>query len=281
MANLALALPDTSPAEHQRLLRASLQSFALAILDTIWLARDTPQRIEKLMTFDPTFRESILKPGAQICITAHLGNWEFLGLAVSQEGFPLTSVAAPLKNPWVDPLFNGLRHMAGQRAIPKQGAVRHLLKTLRNGGKIALVLDQNVKPAQGGIFVEFFGLKAPFSSAAAQLSLRTGAPIVIGACVPDAVGNYRTPPVKIIDLQNLPTDETAAVLELTQRIAHGLEALVREHPDCWMWAYKRWKMRPDDEDPARYPYYTRALRHSDLPSGRSESTGTPVSQTQR
>lgn len=263
MANLAMALPEATPPEHRRILRTSVQTFALSMLDTFWLARDTKRRLEQLVIFDPEFRAQVLVPGAQVCITGHLGNWEVLGLAVSHQGYSLASVAAPLKNPWVDTLFNGLRHMAGQRTIPKKGALRHLITALKEGGKIALVMDQNVKPVNGGIFVDFFGRKATFSAAAAQLALRTHVPILIGACVPNAQGIYHLPAVLTVNLQNLPTDEKEAVLLITQRIACGLEALIRAYPECWLWTYKRWKIRPDSEDPVRYPFYTRPLRAAD------------------
>ena len=279
LANLEIALPDRDLVQRKILLRKSLQHFALAMLDTFWLARETSERLRRLVRFDPDFQTKILQKGAQICITAHLGNWEVLGLAVSHQGFPLTSVAAPLKNPWVDELFNRLRHMAGQRAIPKQGAVRQLLKALRDGGKIALVLDQNVKPVQGGLFVDFFGRKAPFSAAAAQLALRTDAPILIGTCIPDERGYYLAPSVITIALDNLPENPDGAVRVLTQRIAAGLEAIIRKYPDCWLWTYKRWKILPTGENPENYPFYTRALRAGDLPPPSRQATPTePVSQ---
>lgn len=272
LANLALVFPEQSIAHHQAILIKSLQSFALAMLDTFWLARDTQSRIRDLVRFDPDFERTILNPGAQICITAHLGNWEVLGLSVSQRGYPLASVAAPIKNPWVDMLFNNLRHLTGQRTVPKQGALRALIKTLRSGDKIALVLDQNIKPAHGGLFVDFFGRKAPFSAAAAQLSLRTGAPALIGACIADEQGHYTTLPVQSISNDGLPASDTEAVLELTQRIAHGLENLIRQNPAYWLWTYKRWKMMPPGEDPARYPFYTRPVRPGDLPAGGADAS---------
>ncbi len=271
MANLRLAFPDQSAEEHRAILIKSLQSFSLAMLDIFWLARDTSARIKAMVQFDPEFERAILKPGAQICLTAHMGNWEVLGLSVSQRGYPLASVAAPIKNPWVDQLFNELRRLTGQRPIPKQGALRALIKTLRNGDKIALVLDQNVKPVHGGVFVDFFGLKAPFSAAAAQLARRTGAPLLAGTCLADDDGIYHTPPVLHISQDGLPDTEPEAVLALTQRVAHALETLIRQHPTYWLWTYKRWKIRPDGEDPARYPYYTRPLRPGDFPAGHEEA----------
>jgi hypothetical protein len=78
------------------------------------------------------------------------------------------------------------------------------------------------------------------------------------------------PPVQLIGQDGLPAREEEAVLELTQRIAHALETLIRQHPTYWLWTYKRWKIRPDGEDPGRYPFYTRALRPGDFPAGREE-----------
>ena len=276
LANLQLAFPEQTKAQHKATLVKSLQSFSLVMLDIFWLARDTNARIKAMVRFDPEFERTILKPGAQICITAHMGNWEVLGLSVSQRGYPLASVAAPIKNPWVDELFNELRAITGQRPIPKPGALRALIKTLRQGDKIALVLDQNVKPVHGGVFVDFFGRKAPFSAAAAQLSRRTGAPLLVGTCLADDQGIYHTPPVQLIGQDGLPAREEEAVLELTQRIAHALETLIRQHPSYWLWTYKRWKIRPEGEDPSRYPFYTRALRPGDFPAGREEEATSPA-----
>lgn len=265
MANLAVALPDRSVAERRHLLRTSYQTFAMAMLDVFWLARHTDERLRDLVRFDPSY-EILFRPGAVICVSAHMGNWEALGMAVTQHGYPLVSVVAPLKNRDVDPLFNELRHLTGQTMVPKQGAVRHLLKHLRQGGKIALLLDQNTKPVDGGVFVEFFGLKAPVSSAPALLALRTGAQIVVGVCHPTPDGAYEAPALLHIDRSGLPEDHQAAVEMLTQRIADALQRRVADYPAHWLWSYKRWKIRPDGEPTSRYPFYTRAIRPGDLPT---------------
>lgn len=263
MANLALALPHLSAVERRRMLRKSFQNFGLVMLDTFWMARDTQRRIARLVRFEQDALAA-LRPGAQVCVTAHLGNWEVLGMAVAQRGYRLVSVAAPIKNRRVDPLFNELRHATGQIVVPKRGAARVLLQTLRAGDKIALVLDQNIKPVDGGIFVDFFGRKAPMSGTAALLALRTGAAIMIGACLPEPGGTYRVPTTIEVDRSGLPDNQEQAVAVLTQRIADGIAALIARNPEYWLWAYKRWKIRPEGEDPARYPYYTRAIRPGDL-----------------
>lgn len=263
LANLDVVYGATlTAAEKQRILRGAFQTFALVLLDVFWFSRRTAERLRRHVHFDASL-EPMFVPAAQICITAHLGNWEIVGMAVTLRGFPLTSVAAPLANPAVDRMFIASRQLSGQVIVPQQGALRQLLKALRHNGKIALVLDQNTPLAEGGMFVPFFGLPAPVSSAPALLALRTGADIFTGGGVPDAHGEYTVfinHRIRTADYASLP--EAEALRALTEETVRGTEALIRAHPDKWLWMYKRWKHALPGDDRSRYPYYT-----NDLPAG--------------
>lgn len=270
-ANLDLAFPEKSRRDKRRILKTSLQTFALAMLDTFWLTTDPVRRVAELVQFDPS-SDVLLQPGPMVCVTAHMGNWEIFGMAVSQySGEPLTSVAATLKNRRVDELFNSLREATGQHIVPRKGAARPLLKTLRDGKKIALVLDQNTKPVEGGVFVDFLGHPAPVSSAAALLALRANAPLIVDVLLPTADGRYRSAPLVFVDKTGLPEEFAEAVHVLTQRVADVLSDLIRRHPEYWVWSYKRWKIRPAGARPEDFPYYSRALMPSDLPMAAREA----------
>lgn len=272
LANLERVFPGKTDAERRAILAHSFQTFALSMLDVFWLARDTRRRIGELMELDPSY-DAIIAPGPMICVTAHLGNWEILGMAVShRSGEPLASVAATLKNRRVDELFRGLRETTGQEVVPRRGAVRPLLKTLREGRKIALVLDQNTKPYDGGIFVDFLGLPAPISTAAALLALRTGAPVVVGFSLPTPDGRYTTAPLVHVPTADLPGDQDEAVRILTTRIAQILGEQIRRTPEFWVWSYKRWKLIPPGARAEDYPAYARPLRQSDLVRAQKRST---------
>lgn len=266
-ANLALVFTDRPLRERRRILKQSLRTFALSMLDVFWLSREPGKKIEDLVELHPSY-DRVLKPGPMICVTAHMGNWEALGMAISHlAGEPLVSVAATIKNRRVDELFVNLRRVTGQQVVPRKGAVRSLLKALREGRKIALVLDQNTKPVEGGIFVDFLGLPAPVSTAPALLALRTGAPIVIGIALPTLDGRYRTLPLIEIPT-GAPTDnQDEAVHWITARIADALSAVIRAHPEAWVWSYKRWKIRPSGASAEAYPFYSRPLEANDLPRG--------------
>lgn len=262
-SNLDLVFPEAGRKEKRRILKTSLQSFALAMLDVFWLTKDPIGRLEQIVEFHPS-SDALVQPGPMICVTAHMGNWEIFGMAVSQRsGEPLTSVAATLKNRRLDELFNSLREKTGQHVVARKGAARSLLKTLRDNKKIALVLDQNTKPVEGGVFVSFLGRPAPVSSAAALLALRTNAPIIVNVLLPTPDGCYCTEPLVFVDKTGLPEGHDEAVAALTQRIADLLSDEIRRHPEYWVWSYKRWKIRPPNASPEDFPYYSRPLNPSD------------------
>lgn len=267
-ANLAIVFPERSPRERRRILKRSLQTFAQSMLEVFWLGRDAGKRLASLVELDSSY-DALLRPGPAICVTAHLGNWEALGMALSlRTGEPLVSVAAAIKNRRVDELFVNLRRVTGQEIVPRKGAVRSLLRALRSGRKIALVLDQNTKPVEGGIFVDFLGLPAPVSTAPALLALRTGAPIYVGAAIPVEGGRYRATPVVHVPLETSGGTDEEVVRATTARIAAELSALIRAYPEAWVWSYKRWKIRPPGALEAAYPFYSRPLHETDLPRNR-------------
>ena len=259
LANLDIAFGrEKSPEEKKRILKESCRTFALVLLDIFWFSKDTHRRIEDHVTFDPQLDELFQKK-AHVCITAHLGNWELLGHAVSVRGNPLSSVAAPLVNPAVDEYFSRMRQVSGQIIIKRDGAIRTMLRTLKEDGKVGLLLDQNTRPSEGGLFVDFFGLPAPMSDAPSSLALKTNADVLFGFCIPNRDGSYtvHTAP-KIIPAETPGANKEDKVRALTEQIARATEEAIRAHPGAWLWMYKRWKFVPSDRDPAEYPFYAKA-----------------------
>jgi lauroyl/myristoyl acyltransferase len=177
----------------------------------------------------------------------------------------MASVAAPLANRPLDTLFNRIRSDTGQRVVSKRGAIRALLKILRDNRKVALLLDQNTKPSESGLFVEFFGKPAPVSTAAAALALRSRTPILFGYCIPDQQGHYTISRMQ----QMLPPeaydqeDRQACTRRLTRDIACSMENKIREYPEHWLWMYKRWKYIAPGYTREDYPFYAKELTPHD------------------
>lgn len=271
LANLDLVYGDSlSSRQKRRILRESFCTFALVTLDILWFTRHPRERLARYIQFDDETLERLDRTPL-ICVTGHLGNWESLGQAVANAGFPLHSVAAPLSNPGVDKLFIPSRQLTGQTILSSEGALRPLLKLLRGGGRFAILLDQNTKPSEGGVFVPFFGLPVPMSAGAALLALRTRSNLVFGFCIPQPDGTYRVDVLHWMPAGEGP-DGTGpeAVEAMTRLIASRLEDAVRTYPGRWLWMYKRWKHVPTGADRSRYPFYAKPFRDQATAGSRPE-----------
>lgn len=252
LTNLDLAFGSLlDKSAKRKIALRSFRTFAQVGVDYFWFSRNARARIERYVTVDESVRQWMGRY-ASVAVTAHYGNWEIMGQLAALSGTPLASVAKPIRNPLIDRRINELRQGSGQRIVPREGALKSLLRSLREGGTVALLLDQDTRISEGGVFVDFFGVPAPVSSAAALLADKTGVPIVLAFCRQEEGGRYRCyalPPLTPASLGGL------SATEVTQRIASLMESEIRRDPGQWLWMYKRWKRRMPGFDPGRYPYY--------------------------
>lgn len=257
LANLDLAFGATKTArQKRRILRGAYRTMALTFLDVIWFGRDSAGRLDRYVSLDAS-AEQLLCSRRQIFVTAHFGNWEAAGQLMARRGFPLHSIAMPVKNSRVNQLLIERREITGQRIIPREGALRRLIGLLRADCKVAFLADQNTAPNEGGTWALFFGLSVPVTAAPAALAVKTGTEILTGFCAPCAGGHYRIYGTGRIDPSDTGGGDPAQ--EITQKIQAALESEIRRSPEHWLWMYKRWKLIPAGEQPQRFPFYARPV----------------------
>ena len=154
----------------------------------------------------------------------------------------------PLDNPYLDALVRRYRTMHGNTPILKHDPSRELLRAMKAGATVGILMDTNMTPPEG-IFVDYFGIPACTASGLARIALRTDAAVVPGFTVWDpALRKYRLrfePPVPLVRSGNSESD----IRENTQRFSKVIEDFVRRHPDQWLWVHRRWKTRPPSSPP--------------------------------
>ena len=158
LANLDLAFGAAkAPAEKRRILRESLRNFSLTMLDLLWFSRHSEARMARWLAVTSGMRDAMANRVARVGVTGHFGNWELIGRYWALAAGGLTSVAMPLKNPAVGELLRAARELTGQQIVEREGALKKLVRCLRAGGTVGLLLDQNTAPDEGGTFADFFG----------------------------------------------------------------------------------------------------------------------------
>ncbi|MCG3147305.1 MAG: Lipid A biosynthesis palmitoleoyltransferase [Verrucomicrobiae bacterium] len=262
-ANLELAFGTAkTPAEKDRIARRSLQNAVATILCLFWSRRLTRENYRQFVEIDAANLEALRAIKQQnrpvIFLTLHFGDWELLGQTTGFMGFPLTVVQEAMRNSSLETIFARLRGVSGHALVPNRFAATTLLRTLKHGGSIALLIDQNATRKRGGTWLEFFGLPVFSPAAIGAFALRTQAALIPGVAYP--LGNGRTRIEYGPEIVCPRTgDDAADVRALNQACLRFCESVIREQPEHWLWSYKRWTPRATPEQ-GRYPAYSRYVK---------------------
>jgi KDO2-lipid IV(A) lauroyltransferase len=182
-----------------------------------------------------------------IAASPHLGSWEMAGLAYSRV-HPIVSMYRPQDEPW-DTLMKRGRTRFGAGLVPSdRGGMRRLLETLRGGGTIGVLPDQD-PPTGSGVFAPFFGIVAHSSVFASRLARRTGATVLYIYAERLSRGRGYVLHIEPAPPEVADEDEVRAV----GAVNRGVEACIRRFPAQYYWAYMRFRRRPAGEPPF-YPW---------------------------
>ncbi len=243
--NLRAAFGDAlDDAGRARLTRRVFAHFGAMAVECLLMPRRTPRDLDRIVEYAGVehLRRAFLKGKGVFVFSGHFGNWEMVALMQGFLGYPIAMVTRPLDNPWLDGLLRRGRMRSGNEVIPKRSAARGMIRALRHGWCVAIVIDQDTRGADH-VFVDFFGRPAATTPALARLALRTGAPVVPVFGVPRPGGRYRIEYLPEVQVE--PTGDRARdVVALTQECTRIIEDRIRDRPDLWLWIHRRWKRRP-------------------------------------
>jgi KDO2-lipid IV(A) lauroyltransferase len=246
LENLAVAFPDWSEAERKRVAAAMWRNTGRTIAETLLLDRigSDPSRLE----FESRrfLEQSLRQPGANLCLTLHLGNWELIAVACGLCGGRLAGVYRSLRNPYLDryvretrsPFYPAGLFVKGKThgVQPTGSAATGVINILRRGGHLGLVCDQVDDTC--AFTVPFFNRPAKFTSAPAQFARRVGVRVWMGRCLRrDDRSRF------LVEIKELPvertSDQAADLRNTTAAMVLQFENWIRETPEQWMWWQRR------------------------------------------
>ncbi|MGH8927300.1 MAG: lysophospholipid acyltransferase family protein, partial [Acidimicrobiia bacterium] len=210
------------------------QSYGRYWAETLWVR---PRRIPgvdaglEVVGLEHLRRAATEQAGAVIALP-HLGNWEPAALAGQRVGIEIVAVAEKLANPWVTKWFTSLRkHFGITIVLAGRGSMRGIQAGIARGAAVCLLCDRDL--SSRGITTEFFGEETTLPAGPARLVLRTGAPLLLGAC-------FFTPNGHRLILQHLEVAPQSSPETVTAMIARGLESLIRQAPEQWHLLQPNW-----------------------------------------
>ena len=214
--------PALNAVQAQARARASYFEYVAMILDGI--------RVEPLS--DGELRGVVDIEGAEnvaggngIMVTSHFGNWD-IGMSTAHAlGLPMTTVMAAIGSTTVTSLVELSRHRKDFELFSPRQAARGLLRALRRGRWLGLMLD--VPEAGPTVVVPFCGGMVKVSAVPARLAAATGIPIVPALCWREGE-RWRVrihPPLPVAR-----DDDEVSVMAV---VARTLEPEIHRHPEQW------------------------------------------------
>lgn len=242
--NIRTAFPELTMKETDRIGLASYANSGRFMAEFIRQGRMRSDYFEKYITVEqsPALEKLLDYQGGVIALGFHFGNWEYNGASNVFLGKETTFLVGEQHNSMVDTYINSLRSSLGPGLLTRDASMRGVIRIARKGGVVCWLSDQDA--GKNGLVVDFFGLPASTPRGAAAFAVKLNMPILCGVMIRDNGPYQRLSPRAFLEPdQTLPKHE--AELDITQRYTKVLEDVVKEYPEQYWWAHRRWKTTTD------------------------------------
>ena len=233
MTGLSLTREEAEP-----LLQQHFEHLGMTALEVLYTPRLVAERehLERYITMDHPERlhAALAEQRGVIGLTAHIGNWEWLGAGLALAGFPTTTIAKRQPNDTVTGL--DVFHSGGSEII---GAARAIKRKKILGFLADKDGDVN------GVPVMFLNRVSSVVEGPAVFARRFKSPIVplFIRRREDLSGHviHIGEPFYYEDTGN----EQADVDRLMQRCTREIEDFILRYPPEWLWVQRRWWTEPE------------------------------------
>ncbi len=236
--NLSIVFPRMNNIEKKQILKKMWLNYGRILAEYMFIKdfRYKPKFSSKISIENKNELEKIKKNSKPVIfISGHFNNFELMAMAIEKSGIDLAAVYRPLNNKFLNPLMEKIRknYICKNQIKKGKSGTKELLKHFKNGGSIALMIDQRVSE---GIRCNFFDQEAYTTTIPAQFVRKFGAQIV-----PVYIERQINNEFKLKIFKALEFDKNESVEKITLDLNKVLEKMILNNPEQWIWTHNRWK----------------------------------------
>lgn len=232
---------DVDEAFVERTTKYSFKLLLLNFLHTMESRYYSVDEIAKKVTFK---NEEVVKKAQEqkrpiIIVTGHYGAWELAGSMVSAKLEPLMIVYKHMRNRYFEEYLLSSRAQWRMSYVERHGATRAMIKQLRSGGGMAILIDTNVNKKEA-VTVDFLNHPTSQIKTTAYLARKFNAALIPALIHTKDDENYV---IKFDEEIVVPKtdDEEHDILVSTQMQTKWLSDEILKEPEPWFWLHRRFK----------------------------------------
>lgn len=233
--NLRMAFPLKSDKELRKIARGVFSNVVANFAELVHIPKLNKNNIDLWVKRHGTERidAALLRGKGIIGMSAHFGNWEFMGPSMGIAGYEGVIIAKKINFYKYDEYIKKIRFSNGTETIDREESPKKILKVLRQNKILGMLADQDIDNIEG-VFVDFFGKPAYTPTAPVKLAMISHAPIIPCYMVRNG-RRYDCFIEEPIYVEVKPGDDKEkAVKYYTQKWTSILEKYIRKYPDQWV-----------------------------------------------
>ncbi len=241
---------QSSDQARKGIARKTYQYFGKYLVDFFRYSLRDSEELKRKVSFQHlvNLERAIARGRGVILATAHFGNWELGAAVLGALGYDIHAVVLPSRRSRVNQLLQRQRERRGIHLIPMGRSVREVLKRLKAGACVALLVDRDFSPKHEAF--PLFGKPAPMPSGPARMAMNTGAAVVPAFLIRQVDDTFLAafhPPIY--------PDEAGSADEIQRRLVAALEEVIAPRPHQWFIFHDYWagEQGPHTAEPPGIP----------------------------
>ena len=225
--------------------RKSFEHVGQVAVEFLLLRRWTQEQMAERIIIEGRLDYNLaMMPGNHgiVLLNSHFGCFEVSAATIKYLGIRLNLIATGLKNPFLSRyFFSRGGEESGVTTFPHKGSVKDLVRLTREGDMLACLADQR-GDAERGVFVDFFGSKAPANEVFARMAIDSEGWIMPLCTYRLGDGKYRSIFGEEMRIQ-VTGDPLQDLTAVSQQFHDLFEKWLRIDPSQGFWLQRKWRRK--------------------------------------
>ena len=245
LKNIKIGL-NTTDEEGNALLNKLFKNLGRSVLEIFYMPNLTKEFIFEHIELQgkENLDQALAEDKEVIDLTAHVGNWEWMGATLAAHGYQSTTIVKKQPNAQFTRLLNEYREMVGMEVFARGGSeMVRAAKALKKKKLLGFLADQD--GYIHGLPVEFLGQESSAVVGPATFAQKFQSPVVPIFASRKPEGGHIVHILPVLHYEDTGNPDLD-MYRLTEATVKVTENFIKEHPDEWLWFQHRWNTKLDE-----------------------------------